>query len=102
MPKSDGGSNPGERRGGRKKGVPNKITADIKALAQKYLPAAVKELGRLSVSAQNEMARIAAIKELFDRGCGKAVQPVSGDRTSAPVQVELIKRIIVDPDGTED
>ena len=101
-----GGSNPGERRGGRKKGVPNKLTADMRelaqALAQPYLPAAFRELGRLSTGAQNEATRVAAITVLFDRGFGKAVQPISGDSGSGPVQVELIKRIIVYPDGTED
>ena len=37
------GAKPGERRGGRQKGTPNKATADIKALAQKYTPEALPE-----------------------------------------------------------
>ena len=31
------GSKPGERRGGRKKGVPNKLTADIKSMVLEAL-----------------------------------------------------------------
>jgi hypothetical protein len=34
------GSKPGERRGGRQKGTPNKATAEVKVLAQKYAPVA--------------------------------------------------------------
>jgi hypothetical protein len=37
------GSKPGERRGGRQKGTPNKATADIKALAQEHTEAAMKD-----------------------------------------------------------
>lgn len=31
-----GGSKPGERRGGRKKGTPNKVTIDVRARIEKY------------------------------------------------------------------
>ncbi len=61
---------------GRPKGSPNKATADIKALAQKYAPEAMVELARLATQAESEPARVAAIKELFDRGYGKAKQPL--------------------------
>lgn len=73
------GSKPGEHRGGRKKGTPNKATAEIRTIAQKYAPAAVKELARLSTAAVSEAARVAAIKEILDRAYGKAVQPIDGD-----------------------
>jgi hypothetical protein len=62
--------------GGRRAGTPNKATGEIKALARSYAPAAMKELARLSVKAESEQARVAAIKELFDRGFGKATQAV--------------------------
>src|ERR1700730_11221459 len=65
------GSRPGERRGGRQTGTPNKATADVKALAQSYAAAAVKELARLALNAQSEQARVAAIKEILDRAYGK-------------------------------
>ena len=88
---------------GRPKGVPNKATADIKALAQQHGPKAIANLARLAgfmvdedgkpiAGAESEQARIAATKELLDRGYGKAVQPQAGpDGESNPV-VEVIYR----------
>ena len=70
-----GGKRPGS---GRKQGTPNKITAEIKELAHEYGPMAIKELARLAVKAESEAARLAAIKELPDRGYDKAMQPIQG------------------------
>lgn len=81
-----GGARPGA---GRKPGVPNKATADIKALAQKYTDKAMKELARLAVEAESEQARVSAIKELLDRGYGKSTQPLSGDNDAAPIRFNL-------------
>lgn len=90
--KSSRGSKPGERRGGRKAGVPNKMTADIKALARDFTAAAMKELGRIALNAESDQARVAAIKELFDRGWGRSTTIISGDDDGGPVQV-VIKRL---------
>lgn len=60
--------------GGRRAGTPNKATQEIKALAQAHAPVAMKELARLALKAESEPARVAAIKELFDRGFGKSPQ----------------------------
>jgi hypothetical protein len=70
---------------GRPKGVPNKTTADVKALAQKHTDAAMSELARLAMNAEQEGTRVAAIKELLDRGYGKATQPVGQDPDLDPV-----------------
>ena len=84
------GSQPGERRGGRQKGTPNKATADIKALAQQYAASAMTGLARLATEAESEAARVAAIKELFDRGFGKSKQPlVGGGEDDAPIKSEV-------------
>lgn len=67
----------GKREGaGRPAGVPNKITADIRALAQEYGPEAIRELATILTTSENHTARIAAAKELLDRGYGKAIQGV--------------------------
>lgn len=66
----------GKKTGGRVAGTPNKATADIKALAGEYTGAAIAELARLAKNAESEAARVAAIKELLDRGHGKAAQAV--------------------------
>lgn len=75
----------GTRIGGRQKGTPNKATAEIKLIARKYGEDAIKELARIMSEGENEQARIAAIKELLDRGFGKATQPVGQDPDFAPV-----------------
>lgn len=88
------GSAPGERRGGRQKGTLNKSTAEIKALAQSFAPAAVQELSRLATGAESEAARVAAIKELLDRAYGKATQSIDA---SVAARIEVVEWRVVDP-----
>ena len=74
-----GGRTPGA---GRKKGVPNKATAEIKGLSQQWGPASIQKLavmagltkGKDDKRAESEQAQVAAVKELLDRGYGKATQ----------------------------
>lgn len=77
------------RRGGRKKGSPNKATAEIKALAQVHGPAAIEGIVAL-MSCDKPEIRLAAFKELLDRGYGRPAQAtvVSGD-PNAPVVHEV-------------
>ena len=88
------GSKPGEHRGGRKPGTPNKATRDIRELAQVHSVEAVKELAKLAglvkgtKGAESEQARIAALKELLDRGHGKATQAV--DLNVTPVDASSL------------
>ena len=70
----------GKRAGaGRKAGQPNKVTSDIRALAQKYTDRAIKRLAYLAEKAESESAQVAAIKEILDRGYGKSKQPLEHD-----------------------
>lgn len=77
----------GKKTGGRKAGVPNKATAEIKAVAQKHGPAAIQELVRLMREAESESARVGAIKELLDRAYGKSAP--------SPEEREDTKNLIV-------
>lgn len=61
---------------GRPKGAKNKATGELQDLARTYTEAAVKELARLSLHAESETARVAAINSLLDRGYGKPSQQV--------------------------
>ncbi len=70
------GSKPGERRGGRQKGTPNKATAGIKAAFQKHGDELVQALLALTKS-KDERVRVNAIKECLDRGWGKPAQTVA-------------------------
>jgi|SRR6266700_3988224 len=60
-----------------------KVVIEIRNLARAATPAAFRELVRLAAHAENENARVAAIKEILDRGYGKstvyAEVKVSGD-----------------------
>ena len=86
------GSAPGERRGGRKPGVCNKATAEVKVLAQRHGPAAIEEAVRLMLEAKSETARLAAISLILDRGYGKATQPHAlGDVGDQTVIIRLNK-----------
>jgi hypothetical protein len=58
------------RFGGRKPGVPNKVTAEVRDLA---------ELARLALESESDQARVAAAKEILDRAYGKCAQSISGD-----------------------
>lgn len=92
------GPPPGTPRiGGRQKGTPNRSNAEIKALAQKYTGKVIEELAKLAGvngergRADSEQARIAAMKELMDRGHGKPaqVQIHAGDEDEGPVKIEF-------------
>lgn len=83
----------GKRLGsGRKKGTPNKATLEIKELARQHTAAAVKELARLATKAKSEAARVAAIRELLDRGYGKPTQPIGGDPDNPLVMIDASPR----------
>lgn len=95
---------------GRPKGVPNKATADIKLLARVHGPAIVKRLAQLSgilvddggnpvPGAESESTQAIAMKELLDRGFGKATQIIAGDDSADPVNVSM-KIKFVRPSGT--
>jgi hypothetical protein len=79
--RSNRGSKPGERRGGRVKGQPNKATAAIKDIAREYTDEAVKALVAVLKGGDGipAAAQVAAAKEILDRGYGKATQIIGGD-----------------------
>lgn len=58
---------------GRKRGTPNKATAELKALAQEHTDEAMKRLVALAKDPKHP-SHFAAIKELLDRGYGKPSQ----------------------------
>jgi hypothetical protein len=90
-----GGSAPGERRGGRQPGTPNKHPAEIKAVAAQHGPAIITKLAELAgvvpgSVAESQAVQVQAMKELLDRGFGRPTQPVSGDAGGPPVAFEFV------------
>lgn len=71
---------------GRKPGQPNKANAVLKAVAQKHGTEAIDTLTAIMRSGESEQAKIAAAKELLDRGYGRPPQAVTGD-DGGPVEV---------------
>lgn len=87
---STGRQKPPNAGKGRPKGALNKATAEIKALAQEYGPDALKTLVSIMKAAkQPPAARVAAAKELLDRGYGKPAQPVEGGDPDKPINMAL-------------
>jgi hypothetical protein len=82
-----GGSKPGERRGGRKKGTPNKATAEVKDIASQWGPAAIRRAAEMAglvkgkPAAASEQAQAHCLNIILDRAYGKAMQPITGDMT---------------------
>ncbi len=66
------------KTGGRKKGTPNKITADIKAAFRLHGDELVKALIKLTKS-KDERVRLGAIQTAMDRGFGKPVQHIEAE-----------------------
>ncbi len=62
------------KTGGRKKGTPNKVTANLKLLAGRHGREAIAAILEIARSAENEQTRLAAWRELLDRGYGKPAQ----------------------------
>ncbi len=90
------GSKPGERRGGRQRGTPNRVTAELKATFQKHGDELVQALLALTKS-DDERVRLGAIQAALDRGWGKPAQVVSGDAG----QPHRLVVEIIDPTGAD-
>ena len=90
------GSKPGERRGGRKAGTPNKIAHDFSEIARRFGPMAIRQIQKIARDTANPSAvRLAAWRELLDRGYGKPLATATVQETG---KIEVIHRLIVDPD----
>ena len=77
------------KTGGRRKGMPNKVTGEIREVALQHSETAVAELARLMKEGQSEQVRIAACREILDRACGKSRQSLEHTgRDRGPIAVK--------------
>jgi hypothetical protein len=53
-----------------------KVLGEVQELARQHAPTVIVELARLALRAKSETARIAAIRELLDRGYGRPRQAI--------------------------
>src|SRR6187549_1572790 len=94
------GRKPGApKTGGRRAGTPNRSTRLIRELAQQYTAEALERLADLMRNAESEQARVAAIRELLDRGHGRPTQPIA-DEDDGSKAVPTLQVVFVSPDGT--
>ena len=61
----------GKKSGGRLPGSLNLVTRELREAAQAYTETALEELARLAIHAESEAVRVAACRELLDRGHGR-------------------------------
>jgi phage terminase small subunit len=65
------------KAGGRKAGVPNKVTRDLREIAQTYTAEAIHTAAAIMRKAKApESARLTAVTIILERGHGKAAQAV--------------------------
>ena len=84
---------PGRRFTGGTSGNPSgrpKVVFEIRDLAREFGPAGITKLAEMAglapgTPAEAEAVRVAAIKELLDRGFGKATLPLAGDSSAGPM-----------------
>lgn len=89
------GSKPGERRGGRQKGVPNKANADFKAYAAQFTKEAMDKAVELMRTSDNPSVVLGAVTFIADRGHGKPTLAV--DLKANVTGKQKIEHVIVDP-----
>lgn len=71
-----------KKHGGRKAGVPNRATASVREAAQQYTEEALNGLVAIMRDENSPAAaRLAACREILDRGHGKPTQSIEGDMT---------------------
>jgi hypothetical protein len=68
----------GFKTGGRAKGTPNKATAELRVYAQQFSREAIDALRVLMKTAEMDVARVMAARELLDRAHGKPAQQAIG------------------------
>lgn len=84
----------GRKTGGRRRGTPNKATADVKAYAQQFTTEAVDILMAIARQGAIEVARVMAAREVLDRACGKPAQALTG-ADGAPLEIPAAIRFVI-------
>ncbi|WP_050935090.1 hypothetical protein [Gluconacetobacter diazotrophicus] len=80
----------GRKTGGRTRGVPNKVTANVRAMAGQYGPEVLERLAWLALNGESHAVQVAAGKEILDRAYGKAKQVTEIEGGPAPVYQVVI------------
>jgi hypothetical protein len=87
----------GQKTGGRHRGTPNRRRPNSRRPRRRYTREALRELATIMRSGQSEPARIAAAKELLDRGHGKGPQALTNADGGPLVPATVIHEHILGP-----
>jgi hypothetical protein len=68
-----------------------KLLAHVRDLAREHTEDAIRELATILTSGEHEASRVAAAKELLDRGWGKAAQALTGEDGEGPIVVKVVR-----------
>lgn len=80
------------KTGGRSKGTPNEAIKTIKELARQYAPEAFDTLLNIMRTSESDQSRVAAVKEILDRGYGKPAQAMDITVTASIAdQIEQVR-----------
>ena len=71
----------------------HKVLGELQELARHHAPEVIIELARLAVKARSETARIAAGRELLDRGFGRARQSMEVSLTEKNIVQLMLDEI---------
>ena len=63
------------------------VIRHIRELARAQTETAFAALVDIALNGESETARVAALKELFDRGWGKSAQPLTGEDGTGPIAI---------------
>lgn len=63
------------------------VVRHIRELAREQTDTAFAALVDIALNGESETARVAALKELFDRGWGKSAQPLTGEDGTGPIAI---------------
>lgn len=88
-----GGARPGA---GRPKGRQNTETLAIRAAAQKRGPAVIRALWMIVKSSDNDNARVAAGREILNRGYGMPKQILGHEGADAgqPIEIKVTRTLV--------
>ena len=92
--KAAASAKPAKPRRAKKRPSESKAAAQIRKAAQRHGVKAVEMLWAIASHAESDNARIAALKEILDRGYGKESRYAAEPEHAA---IRRIERIIVDP-----
>ena len=70
-----------------------KAPADIRSLCRAYTDVTVRIVAGIAQNSENEEAKLRAAHMLWERGWGKAAQPVTGEDGEGAIEI-IIRNII--------